>query len=311
MVTYRCINKHRDKNGKILFYEIKELKYDAKGLTQQHHTFVPVDKLKAAIKENRVEVINLQLTSDNRLIDKPEPEYLRLTKEQMAEKLGLKIIPGRLDDTLKICTLESNCRAKDIKVHISLNEYDTGDGINYTILIQASSDKIKDRNISWGTAWRIDEQIGIEPSLGKDEYEHRIAMARSITSKLLNPQGYDDILFIYFLGKINHHINLYRFSVDELNDLAELYGLKRGEILKYLAAKNKSYAKENKDKLKEEVKNYDKNSFDRQANIARAISMFNIMTNGTIQNNSTAYKSMLKDFYTISIDFIKAINHYK
>lgn len=56
-------------------------------MVQQHHTCAPANKLKEAIKENRIEVINLQLTSDNRLIDKPEPEYLRLTKEQIAENL--------------------------------------------------------------------------------------------------------------------------------------------------------------------------------------------------------------------------------
>lgn len=311
MTVYRCTDKLRDKNGTILHYEIKELKHDAKGLITQHKTVVPANKLKEAIRENRVEVINLQLTSDNRLIDKPEPEYLRLTKEQIAEKIGLKIVQDKLNDVLTVCKLESRCRAKDVKTNITLNKYDTGDGINYTVLIQASSDKIKDGDIYYGTAWRIDKQIILETSLGEKEFEQRINTIRSITSKLLNPQGYDDILLIYFLGKVYHNIALYKFSVDELNELAELYGLKRGEILEYLASKNKSYAKENKSKLKEEAKKYCKDCYSRPADMAKAICLLNIMTNETIQTSSTTYKSMLKDFKTISVDFINAINHYK
>lgn len=230
---------------------------------------------------------------------------------------------------LTICVLESNCKAKDIKTNIELNKYDTGDRINYTVSIQVSSDKIKDRNIAYGTAWRIDKQIDINTSLGEKEFEHRIDIARSIASKILNPQGYDDILFIYFLGKVYHNIELYRFSVDELNDITELYGVKRGKILKYIATKNKSYAKENKSKLKEETKRCinwrlleinkgrseenkcKKNYYDRPADVAKALCLFNIMTNETVQSNSNTYYSMLRDFESVSTDFIKAINHYK
>lgn len=45
--------------------------------------------------------------------------------------------------------------------------------------------------------------------------------------------------------------------------------------------------------------------------VDQQICLFNIMTNETIQTNSTTYKSMLKDFKTVSVDFINAINHYK
>ena len=62
MVQAKCIEKHKDTNGKIQEYIIvdwsgQQCKFNA-------------DELKAAIKNNQINVINLKLTRDNRLIDK-------------------------------------------------------------------------------------------------------------------------------------------------------------------------------------------------------------------------------------------------
>ena len=58
----KCIAKARDRNNKIVGYKLQD---------QQGNTIImKPDALKSAIKTNRIEVINITLTSDNRLIDK-------------------------------------------------------------------------------------------------------------------------------------------------------------------------------------------------------------------------------------------------
>lgn len=57
----KCIAKERDRNNKIVGYKLQD---------QQGNTvIIKPDALKSAIKTNRIEVINLTITSDNRLID--------------------------------------------------------------------------------------------------------------------------------------------------------------------------------------------------------------------------------------------------
>ena len=62
MLKVKCIQKFRDKNNVVIGYRI----IDQNGNT----TDISSKSLKQAIKQGRLEVINLTLTSDNRLIDK-------------------------------------------------------------------------------------------------------------------------------------------------------------------------------------------------------------------------------------------------
>ena len=61
MIQTKCIQKFRDKQGKIYGYRLA----DVNGQTQD----VTSDNLKLAIKTNQITVVNLKLTSDNRLVD--------------------------------------------------------------------------------------------------------------------------------------------------------------------------------------------------------------------------------------------------
>lgn len=66
MIACKCIAKLRDNKGKIYGYTLQ----DINGQKQN----VQPDNLKAAIRNNNVHVINLKLTSDNRLIDCAEKQ---------------------------------------------------------------------------------------------------------------------------------------------------------------------------------------------------------------------------------------------
>lgn len=62
MITCKCVSKFRDSNNKIIGYKLLDLN----GKTQD----IRSENLKGAIKRGEISVVNLTLTSDNRLVDK-------------------------------------------------------------------------------------------------------------------------------------------------------------------------------------------------------------------------------------------------
>ena len=91
MIQAKCIEKFRDKNGKIYGYRLVDLN----GQTQD----VTPDNLKNAIRLGHIHVVNLTLTSDNRLMDTTE-------KQLQAKVLGKAPVAPvaqveKLDETYK------------------------------------------------------------------------------------------------------------------------------------------------------------------------------------------------------------------
>ena len=80
MIQAKCIEKIRDKNNIIVAYKLQD--------TQGNNTTISAQQLKQAIKENQINVANLKLTSDNRIINR-----IRVFKES--------IKPNRTSVTLK------------------------------------------------------------------------------------------------------------------------------------------------------------------------------------------------------------------
>lgn len=64
MIQAKCIQKFRDNKGGIRSYRLQDLNGNIRD--------VPSDDLKKAIKKKQIHVVNLTLTSDNRLISKTE-----------------------------------------------------------------------------------------------------------------------------------------------------------------------------------------------------------------------------------------------
>lgn len=69
MISTKCTMKFRDKTGKIMGYRLVDLK----GQKQN----IKPEILKAAIKNGQISVVNLSLTSDNRLVDTSDKQYQR------------------------------------------------------------------------------------------------------------------------------------------------------------------------------------------------------------------------------------------
>lgn len=63
MSKVKCIQKFRDKNNNIIGYRLQDSNGSTRDVTPQ--------QLKAVMKQCKLEISNLALTSDNRLIDKP------------------------------------------------------------------------------------------------------------------------------------------------------------------------------------------------------------------------------------------------
>jgi hypothetical protein len=67
MIQATCLWKNRDSNNKIVSYKIKSKSGDIKT--------IPTNDLKNAIKNNKITINNLTLTSDNRLLEHKQIRY--------------------------------------------------------------------------------------------------------------------------------------------------------------------------------------------------------------------------------------------
>lgn len=88
MIQAKCIQKFRDKAGKIYGYRL----IDLNGNTQD----VQPDNLKTAIRNKQIQVVNLTLTSDNRLLDTKEKQ---LQSKALGEAPIVPEIPPIVEDT--------------------------------------------------------------------------------------------------------------------------------------------------------------------------------------------------------------------
>ena len=81
MITLKCIDKIRDNSGKICGYTLQDLNGDTKTVASE--------SLKRAIVNKQVDVINLRITSDNRLVSTSRKQlannkiYKRLKRSTM------------------------------------------------------------------------------------------------------------------------------------------------------------------------------------------------------------------------------------
>lgn len=143
MIQAKCVEKFRDKNNHIYGYRLK----DSQGNTKD----VGTDQLKNAIKNGQINILNLTLTSDNRLVDttpnksKSVSQQSQISEEQKIQNLILK--SKALGITKEIptacghhCTLISKSETQHI-IYIP-DDVEILNGIKYTNL--AFTEHIRD-----------------------------------------------------------------------------------------------------------------------------------------------------------------------
>lgn len=122
MISVKCIQKFRDKNNHIYGYRLQ----DINGKTQD----VKPENLKQAIRCNQIHVINLVLTSDNRLVDSSEKQLqnnkiLGSKPTKPAEILVLEeldTIAEECDDELTLCYKEDTLKKLANKHNTTLED---------------------------------------------------------------------------------------------------------------------------------------------------------------------------------------------
>lgn len=146
MLVVEQIKKFRDNNDNIIGYRLRD--FTPNGTTQD----VKADILKQKIKEGKVIVTNLTLTSDNRLIDKAAEklESKQLgpkldTREVYSSNVSNKVVIKRIEESFKYLNYKStgNNTEEDIKakwarnfikgmlsLHVKLKVMDVHDGYN-------------------------------------------------------------------------------------------------------------------------------------------------------------------------------------
>lgn len=124
MLVVEQIKKFRDNNDNIIGYRLRD--FTPNGTTQD----VKADILKQKIKEGKVIVTNLTLTSDNRLIDKAAEklESKQLgpkldTREVYSSNVSNKVVIKRIEESLKYLNYKStgNNTEEDIKAKWARN----------------------------------------------------------------------------------------------------------------------------------------------------------------------------------------------
>lgn len=146
MLVVEQIKKFRDNNDNIIGYRLRD--FTPNGTTQD----VKADILKQKIKEGKVIVTNLTLTSDNRLIDKAAEklESKQLgpkldTREVYSSNVSNKVVIKRIEESFKYLNYKStgNNTEEDIKakwarnfikgmlsLYVKLKVMDVHDGYN-------------------------------------------------------------------------------------------------------------------------------------------------------------------------------------
>lgn len=91
-IEYTCTSKGRDDKGNINVYRLRRISDDT-------YVNVTPNQLKEAIRSGAVVVLNLTLTSDNRLISKKEETSLKLSNAESFKKFIL----SELESLAKVC----------------------------------------------------------------------------------------------------------------------------------------------------------------------------------------------------------------
>ena len=120
MLKVKCVQKFRDKNNVIIGYRI----IDQNGNTKD----VSSESLKQVIQQGRLEVINLTLTSDNRLIDKgitqtPTQQTQKSIKQSPQEAIDIEKMLQRLKLLGCATEIDTNCDHTIYLAKISEEDY--------------------------------------------------------------------------------------------------------------------------------------------------------------------------------------------
>ena len=92
MIQAKCIEKIRDKNNHIIGYKLVD--------KSNNEVLVKAEKLKEVIREKQVDVINLTLTYDNRLIDKKQVTPSKpMTKQSNTKNVNVEAILNKVKAT--------------------------------------------------------------------------------------------------------------------------------------------------------------------------------------------------------------------
>ena len=97
MITLKCIDKIRDNSGKICGYTLQDLNGDTKTVASE--------SLKRAIVNKQVDVINLRITSDNRLVSTSRKQ---LANNKIFRKEDESILKSNSDKHIKEETIASD-----------------------------------------------------------------------------------------------------------------------------------------------------------------------------------------------------------
>ena len=125
MIQAKCIQKFRDKQGKIYGYRLQ----DINGQVQD----VQPENLKTAIKNKQIHIVNLRLTTDNRLVDTTEKQLKckELGKSPVIKKSKLDIIEDYIQ-SLKTKLSKAGLGTADLSTS-DYSSYKPGDLIEFTL----------------------------------------------------------------------------------------------------------------------------------------------------------------------------------
>jgi len=237
MIQAKCIQKFRDKNNHIYGYRLQDLN----GQTQD----VKPENLKQAILNKEINVINLTLTSDMRLVDKSE-DKLKSPKlgEEPAVKVDnkllkiAKILCDKCNYTLDKNDIDEDCitirKSGKIVTYMWISFSNDGEGHNIVDVAFGSDDFAFERSI------KIRSNADIEQLYNMDKLINNCNTPEEILKV--------DVFIGHNLGD-----GLAEHELDSiLNKLYSIYGLKE-ETENLIQLRINKLIKNNKQLTREEI----------------------------------------------------------
>ena len=276
MIQAKCIQKFRDNNNKIYGYRL----IDINGQTQD----VKSDNLKKAIANKSIHVVNLTLTSDNRLVDTTEKQ---LQSKELGEK-PVKRFTKKQETLMKIAKIiaknftyhidESSIEDDRIQLH---RKYMFKTYITLTTAIKREAVQINDISDVFGYKAKETEIPNTYVIyVGSDEIpfetdEIQFVADKDGISKMLNNlekiihlftrvSGCNDLLKLAFFIAYNNESDLPEANLNYslLEKIANTYNIDINSVMNLiqeridLILKYKSYIQELREKIIEESKHH-------------------------------------------------------
>ena len=215
MIQAKCTEKIRDKNNYIIGYKLID--------KNKNEVLVKAEKLKEVIRSGQLDIINLTLTSDNRLIDKkPDTVPKPTTASSSKQNINVEAILAKAKATgCNIVTLDTACNHK---CYLACSQ----NNLDHILIIPDDVEDIYETNRDLDEddipISRIEGSLKVIGGKGLTSAHHMFALckARSIDLSSFNTSKVTSMSSMFAQCKTNS-LDLSSFNTSNVTDMSGMF----------------------------------------------------------------------------------------